>query len=159
MFVSVMLAYVGLAIMVGVACIGSTIGVSISGNATIGGLKKNPDIFGKSMLLTALPSTQGLYGFAAFFLFNSIMPAFIAKGAPIEIAFAILAAGLAMGLVGYFSSVKQAGVIANGINEMANGNDVFGKTMILAVYPELYAIIALIAAVLIQISVSASLGL
>jgi len=149
MFVSVMLAYVGLAIMVGVACIGSTIGVSISGNATIGGLKKNPDIFGKSMLLTALPSTQGLYGFAAFFLFNSIMPAFIAKGAPIEIAFAILAAGLAMGLVGYFSSVKQAGVIANGINEMANGNDVFGKTMILAVFPELYAIVSLAAVFLI----------
>ena len=55
-------------------------------------------------------------------------------------------------------TVQQAKVVANGINEMANGNDVFGKTMILAVYPELYAIIALIAAVLIQISVGQSLG-
>lgn len=151
MTLAVTIAYIGLAIMVGMACIGSSIGVSVSGNATIGGLKKNPDIFGKSMLLTALPSTQGLYGFAAFFLINGKMPALIAAGMPIDKAFAILAAGLAMGFVGYFSSVKQSTVIANGINEMANGNDVFGKTMILAVYPELYAIIALIASVLIWI--------
>jgi V/A-type H+-transporting ATPase subunit K len=125
--------------------------VSVSGNATIGGLKKNPDIFGKSMLLTALPSTQGLYGFAAFFLVNSKMGALINAGMPIDKSFAILAAGLVMGFVGYYSSTKQAKVIANGITEMANGNDVFGKTMILAVYPELYAIIALIASVLIWI--------
>lgn len=151
MFVSVTLAYIGLAIMVGLSCIGSTIGVSVSGNATIGGLKKNPDIFGKSMLLTALPSTQGLYGFAAFFLVNSKMGALINAGMPIDKSFAILAAGLVMGFVGYYSSTKQAKVIANGITEMANGNDVFGKTMILAVYPELYAIIALIASVLIWI--------
>ncbi|WP_320053139.1 hypothetical protein [uncultured Acetobacteroides sp.] len=149
MFVSVMLAYIGLAIMVGVACIGSTIGVTVSGNATVGGLKKNPDIFGKSMLLTALPSTQGLYGFAAFFLINGKMSALLAAGMPIEKSFAILAAGLTVGFVGYYSSTKQSRVIANGITEMANGNDVFGKTMILAVYPELYSIIALIAAVLI----------
>jgi V/A-type H+-transporting ATPase subunit K len=149
MFVSVMLAYIGLAIMIGVSCIGSTIGVTVSGNATVGGLKKNPDIFGKSMLLTALPSTQGLYGFAAFFLINGKMSALIAAGMPIDKSFAILAAGLAVGFVGYYSSTKQSRVIANGITEMANGNDVFGKTMILAVYPELYSIIALIAAVLI----------
>ena len=41
-----------------------------------------------------------------------------------------------------FSAVKQSGLVANGINEMANGQDVFSKTMILAVFPELYAILA-----------------
>jgi V/A-type H+-transporting ATPase subunit K len=147
---SVLLAYAGLAIMVGVACYGSVVGTTISGNATIGGLRKNPDIFGKSMILTALPSTHGLYGFAGFFLINTKMSALIVNGTmPFEKAIAILAAGLTMGLVGYYASVRQSRVIANGITEMANGNDVFSKTMILAVYPELYSIIALIMSVLI----------
>jgi V/A-type H+-transporting ATPase subunit K len=46
------LAYTGLAFMLTLACIGSALGVSICGNSTIGGLKKNPDIFGSSMILT-----------------------------------------------------------------------------------------------------------
>lgn len=65
------LAYFGMAIMLTLACIGSAIGVTMGGNSTIAALKKKPDIFGKSMLLCVLPSTQGLYGFAAFFLMLS----------------------------------------------------------------------------------------
>jgi V/A-type H+-transporting ATPase subunit K len=38
--------------------------------------------------------------------------------------------------------MRQANLVANGINEISNGQDVFGKTMILAVFPELYAILA-----------------
>ena len=62
------LAYFGMAVMLAMSCIGSTLGVTVGGNATIGGLKKNPDMFGSAMLLCVLPSTQGLYGFAGFFL-------------------------------------------------------------------------------------------
>lgn len=140
------LAYVGMAIMLAVACIGSAIGVSVGGNATIAALKKNPDIFGSSMLLCALPSTQGLYGFAGFFLaLNSL------KGLEflsLNAALAIFAAGISLGVVGLYSSVRQSSIVANGINEMGNGQDVFGKTLILAVFPELYAILAFAAAFL-----------
>ena len=44
------MAYIGLTFMLTLACIGSAMGVTISGNATIGALKKNPDIFGSSMI-------------------------------------------------------------------------------------------------------------
>ena len=53
------LAYTGMALMLALSCIGSAIGVTMGGNATIGALKKNPEIFGSSMILCALPSTQG----------------------------------------------------------------------------------------------------
>lgn len=140
------LAYIGLGIMLAVSCIGSTYGVTIGGNATIGALKKNPDIFGSSMILCALPSTQGLYGFAGFFLMlNKIK---VMETLSINASLAILAVGVALGIVGFFSAVKQATLVANGINEMANGQDVFGKTLILAVFPELYAILAFAAAFL-----------
>lgn len=140
------LAYVGMAIMLAVACIGSAIGVTIGGNATIGAMKKNPDIFGSAMILCALPSTQGLYGFAAFFLMlNKVKELAILD---LGQGLAIFAVGIAVGVVGLYSAIRQAQLVANGIVEMGNGHDVFGKTMILGVFPELYAILAFAAAFL-----------
>ncbi len=60
-------------------------------------------------------------------------------------ATAVFGAGLAMGLVGFFSAIRQAGVCANGIAAIGQGHNVFGNTLILAVFPELYAIVALAA--------------
>ncbi|NLH28645.1 MAG: V-type ATP synthase subunit K, partial [Bacteroidales bacterium] len=56
---------------------------------------------------------------------------------------AVLGAGLAMGLVGLLSAIRQGQVCANGIAAIGQGHDVFGNTLILAVFPELYAIVAL----------------
>ena len=141
------LAYTSMAIMLTLTCIGSAIGVTIGGNTTVAGLKKNPEMFGKSMLLCVLPSTQGLYGFAAFFLMLNKLK--VMETLSINAALAICAAGIALGIVGFFSAVKQASLVANGVNEMANGNDVFGKTLILGVFPELYAILTVAATFLI----------
>lgn len=140
------LAYVGMAVMLAVACIGSAIGVTMGGNATIGALKKNPDIFGSAMILCALPSTQGLYGFAGFFLMLGKLQTM--ASITLNQGLAIFAVGVALGVVGLFSAVKQASLVANGIVEMGNGHDVFGRTMILGVFPELYAILAFAAAFL-----------
>lgn len=146
----VILAYTGLALMLGLAGIGSSIGVVMGGNATIGALKKNPDAFGNYMLLSALPGTQGLYGFAGFFIINS--KGVIQAGMTMTQAIAILAAGLVLGGVGLVSAIKQGSVTSNGIAAIGSGNDVFGNTMILAVFPELYAIIAFAATFLISTS-------
>ncbi len=140
------LAYTGMAIMLALACIGSAIGVTMGGNATIGALKKNPDIFGSSMILCALPSTQGLYGFAGFFLMLTNLQDI--EVLTLNQGLAVFAVGIALGVVGLVSAIKQASLVANGIVEMGNGNDVFGKTMILGVFPELYAILAFAAAFL-----------
>lgn len=151
MTTAIILAYVGLALMIGLAGIGSAIGVSIGGNATIGALKKNDEAFGSYMLLSAMPSTQGLYGFGGFFLINAKLTAagFI-ESITIGQGVSIFAAGLALGLVGLMSAIKQGQVCANGIASIGSGYDVFGKTMILAVFPELYAIIAFAATFLIS---------
>ncbi|MGC9472032.1 MAG: V-type ATP synthase subunit K [Bacteroidales bacterium] len=147
----VILAYTGLALMLVLSGIGSAIGVSMGGNATVGALKKNPDAFGSYMLLSALPGTQGLYGFAGFFVINS--QGVIQEGMTMLQGVAILAAGIALGFVALFSAIKQGGVTSNGIAAIGSGNDVFGNTMILAVFPELYAIIAFAATFLISASI------
>lgn len=136
----IIIAYIGLALMVFLAGIGSAIGVVMGGNATIGALKKKDDAFGSYMLLSALPGTQGLYGFAGFFIINS--QGLISSQMTMGTGIAILACGLILGIVGFLSALKQGQVCANGIAAIGQGYDVFGNTMILAVFPELYAIIA-----------------
>lgn len=133
------LAYIGMGIMLAVACIGSAYGVTISGNATIGILKKDSSAFGKCMILCALPATQGLYGFAGFFLMLNRLK--VMETLPINAGLAIFAAGTAMGVVGFYSAFRQSIMVANGVKEIGNGQDVFGQTMILGVFPELYAIL------------------
>ena len=147
----VILAYSGLALMLVLAGIGSSIGVSMGGNATVGALKKNPEAFGSYMLLSAMPGTQGLYGFAGFFVING--SGVIKPEMSMLQGVAILAAGLALGFVGLFSALKQGSVTSNGIASIGDGHDVFGNTMILAVFPELYAIIAFAATFLISSSI------
>ncbi len=143
-----MLAYLGIALMVGLTGIGSSIGVTICGNATIGAMKKNPDALGTYIALSALPSSQGLYGFVGFFMALPLVQA----GMSTLAAWAVFGAGLALGAVGLFSAIRQAKVCANGIVAISNGHNVFGPTMVMAVFPELYAILGLLVAILIFIS-------
>ena len=83
---------------------------------------------------------------AGFFLIKNYLTAGISlmQGA------AILGAGLLMGFVCLMSSIYQAKICANGINAIGNGHDVMGKTLILAAFPELYAILTVAAIFLIK---------
>ena len=119
-------------------------GVTIAGNASIGALKKNDSAFGNFLVLTALPGTQGLYGFAGYFMFQSIFGVLTPAITGIQAA-AVLGSGIALGLVALFSAIRQGQVCANGIAAIGQGHNVFGNTLILAVFPELYAIVALAA--------------
>jgi len=142
------IAYMGIAIMIGLSGIGSTYGVTIAGNAAIGALKKNDGAFGNFLVLTALPGTQGLYGFAGYFMFQTIFGILTPEITAIQ-AYGVLGAGLALGLVALFSAIRQGQICANGIAAIGQGFPVFGNTLILAVFPELYAIVSLAATFLI----------
>ncbi len=145
----IILAYIGIGIMVGLSGIGSAYGVSMGGNASIGAMKKNDEAFGNYLVLSALPGTQGLYGFLGFFLLQG---ALVPEITWIQSA-AVFGAGLALGMVALFSAIRQGQVCANGIAGIGAGYDVFGNTLILAVFPELYAIVALAATFMISSSI------
>jgi len=142
----IVLAYIGIGLMVGLAGIGSAYGVSMGGNASIGAMKKNNEAFGNYLILSALPGTQGLYGFMGFF----ILSGYLVPDITWATSSAIFGAGLALGFVGLLSGIRQGQVCANGIAAIGSGHQVFGNTMILAVFPELYAIIAFAATFLIS---------
>ncbi|MEG0788686.1 MAG: ATPase [Alistipes sp.] len=134
---AIILGYVGVALMVGLTGMSSCIGTSICGQTAIGAMKKNSGAFGSYMILSAIPGSQGLYGFVGFFMVNGLLSSTttLLQGA------AIFGAGLLMGMVCLLSSYYQAKVCANGIAAIGNGHDVMGKTLILAAFPELYAIL------------------
>lgn len=144
MEMNLLIAYVGIGLMLALSGIGSAYGVTIAGNAAIGALKKNTSAFGNFLVLTALPGTQGLYGFAGYFMFQNIFGVLTPEITAIQSA-AVFGSGFALGLVGLLSAYRQGQVCANGIAAIAQGHNVFGNTLILAVFPELYAIVALAA--------------
>ena len=146
----IILAYIGVGFMVGLAGIGSAYGVSIGGNASIGALKKNPEAFGNYLILSALPGTQGLYGFMGYFILQGVLIPEITWTQ----AAAVFGIGLALGFVALISGIRQGQVCANGIAAIGSGHNVFGNTMILAVFPELYAIIAFAATFLVSAAIS-----
>ncbi len=133
----ILIAYIGIGLMVGLSGIGSAFGVTIAGNAAIGALKKNSAAFGNYMILSAMPASQGLYGFAGYFIISGLLTPEITM---LQAA-GVLGAGLVMGFVGLFSAIRQAQLCANGIAAIGGGNNVFGNTLILAAFPELYAIL------------------
>lgn len=140
------LATAGLAMMLGLAGAGSAIGLANGGASVLGMVKKRPEAFGNGLVLSGLPATQGLYGFVAFILYlDSISTSLTLYQAAI-----IFGAGIAVGLTGLISAMQQGKVCASGISALGSGHDTFGKTMILAAFPEFYAILSLVGAILIK---------
>ena len=137
-----LLGYIGLAIMLGLSFIGRALGTTIAGNAAEGALKKNPDGATNYMVLSAMPASQGLYGFVAFFVW--VGKDFAADG------LSLFAIGLAAGVTFLISAIRQGQVCANGIAGIASGHDVQTNTMIYAALPEFYAILSLVAALMLN---------
>lgn len=142
---ALILAYIGVVLMVGLAGIASAVGTSMCGMASVGAMKKNPSAFGSYMILSALPGSQGLYGFVCFFMVQG----FLSNPTMLQGA-AIFGAGLLVGIVNLAAAIYQAKVCSCGIVATGNGHDVMGKTLILAAFPELYAILTVAATFLIS---------
>lgn len=143
MTLETILGYLGLGLVLALAGIGSSIGTTIAGNAAEGALKKKPEGSGNYMVLSALPATQGIYGFVAFFMMLSKM-----KSDP-SMGLVIFGVGLSVGLVCMLSAIRQGQVCANGIVGISQGHDVFTNTLIYAALPEFYAILGLVGALMV----------
>ena len=139
-------AYFGIVLMVALSGIASSYGVSFPANAAIGAMKKNKGAFGQYLILTALPGTQGLYGFVRFFLLKN----YLTPGISVMQAAAILGMGMFVGFVCLFSSLRQGQICANGVAAIGNGHNVMGNTLILAAFPELYGILTVAAVFLLR---------
>ncbi|MDN4753245.1 ATPase [Porphyromonadaceae bacterium W3.11] len=145
MELNLFLSYLGIALMVGLSGIGSSMGLYNCGQAVVGAMRKDPTQMGKYIGLSALPSSQGLYGFVGYYFAIQL----VSPEMSMQSAIAILWCGLLLGAVGWVSADRQSKILANGIAATADGHNVFASTMVMAVFPELYAILALLVNILV----------
>jgi V/A-type H+/Na+-transporting ATPase subunit K len=146
MDVGYIIAMIGLGCMVGLSGAGSAIGLAITGQSLVGALKKNPGCFGAAFVPFGMPATQGLYGFVGFIMYNGV----ITSGFTVFQGAVVLGAGIAMGLACIVSAVQQGRICASGIAGIGSGHNLGGTTIILGAFPEFYAILSLVAAILMQ---------
>jgi len=143
-------AILGMASAITLSGIGSTIGIGISTMQTAGVLSEKPHLYGKLFVITALPGTQGFYGFIQLFWIATRIGLFggVPK-IPVNTGMQLFLVGLGMGIVELISAIWQGKVSAASINLVAEKEEEAGRALILPGLVEIYAIISLIAAILV----------
>ncbi|MBC7349359.1 MAG: V-type ATP synthase subunit K [Candidatus Aminicenantes bacterium] len=145
------LAILGGALAVFLAGTGSAIGVGLAGQAASGVMSEDPSKFGSMLLLSALPGTQGIYGFLSGFLV--ILKLGLIGGtalAPnVQQGLQIMFACFPVAFAGLVSGIHQGKVCAAGIYMVAKQPKEMTKPMVLAALVETYAVLGLLATVLI----------
>ena len=136
--------------------IGSAKGTGIAGEAGTGLLCQDPSKFGKVMILQVIPGTQGLYGLVVWFfaIFSMGLLGGTAVDMSVQEGLRYFTACLPMALGGLFSAIAQGRVAAGSINILAKKPDDWSKGMVLCITVEFYAILSLLASMLMIINIA-----
>lgn len=133
-------AYLGVAVAVLFSGYGSATGVGLSGQAASGVITEDPTKFAKSLILAALPATQGIYGF----VIGMLMVTGFKPDMTVLQGLQYLASGLPIGIVGWLSGMWQGRVVAASMGILAKRPEESAKGVIYAGMVETYAILAFV---------------
>ena len=149
-FGGVGLAFLGAGLAAGMCCVGSARGTGIAGEAATGLLSEAPEHFSKCLILQVIPGTQGLYGLVIWFFALYTMGAFSGGIQPLTVTqgLTIFVSCLPMAMGGWRSAIYQGRVAAASINIVAKQPNDWSKGIILCVIVEFYAILSLLASIL-----------
>jgi V/A-type H+-transporting ATPase subunit K len=128
------LGFLGLGLL-GLGLSGSAIGLAIAGSAVAG---MRPERRNLGLVVSVLPGTQGLYSFAVGFLCMNKLTA----AAPESMYLKVFAAGTITGIACLVSGWYQGVVCAAGIKSINQDKMGVGNALLLAVFPEFYAILS-----------------
>lgn len=147
------IALLGAGLAAALSCIGSAKGTGIAGEAATGLLCEDPSKFGKAMILQVLPGTQGLYGIVVWFfaIFTMGFMGGDLSGMTVQVGLQYFGACMPMALGGLFSAIAQGRVAAGSINILAKKPDDWAKGMVLCGIVEFYAILSLLASMIMLI--------
>ncbi len=148
-------ALLGASIATALAGIGSAKGVGGAAQASMGVLSEDSSMFGKMLVLTLLPGTQGLYGFIVGFLVLVNCGVLGGDIPTLAQGLAYFGASLAIGLGGMFSGIAQGKAAVSGIAMSAKDDRNFSKAMVSVTLVEIYALLAFIVSLLVVITVPA----
>ena len=155
----------------GLIAIGAGLSVGIAGLSAIGqgivagtgiGVSKKQGALGKAVVFTVLPETQAIYGLLVAILLLQGMSALIHNGSAgatyaLAMGIAAVGVGLGMGLSG-LTAIGQGIAAASGSAATAQKPKAFASSMIFAVLPETQSIYALLAAIIVIMSMGLMSG-
>ena len=149
------LGFLGAGLAAALCCIGSAKGTGIAGEAGTGLLCEDPNTFGKVLILQVIPGTQGLYGLVVWFFacFQMGMLNGTAVDLTVTEGLRYFVACMPIALGGFLSAIAQGRVAAGSINILAKQPDHWSKGMVLCITVEFYAILSLLASMLMILNI------
>jgi len=152
---AIAVAIAGAAISVFLGGAGSAVGVGLAGLSGAGVISEKPELFGKVLLIQALPGTQGIYGFLGGLLILIQIGLLGGEAADISLstAWQLFFAALPVAVTGLLSGIYQGKVAAAGLQAVAKDPQNVGKAVIMAAMVETYAVLGLLITVLLLFSI------
>ena len=149
------LGFLGAGLAAALCCIGSAKGTGTAGEAGTGLLCEDPNTFGKVLILQVIPGTQGLYGLVVWFFacFQMGMLNGTAVDLTVTEGLRYFVACMPIAIGGLFSAIAQGRVAAGSINILAKQPDHWSKGMVLCITVEFYAILSLLASMLMILNI------
>ena len=144
---------IGCALAMGIAGIGSAMGLMLAGSSAVAVTAEKPELFGKCLVFQVLPMTQAVYGLLTAILL--MMGAGLlggSGGADLSnpmLGLSAIGIGLVVGLTG-LSAANQGQVASSSIAATARNPNVAARGIIYTVMPETIAIFGLLVGILLM---------
>jgi len=144
---------IGCALAMGIAGIGSALGLMLAGTSAVAVTGEKPELFGKCLVFQVLPMTQAVYGLLTAILL--MMGAGLLGGSASAdlsnpmLGISAIGIGLVVGLTG-ISAANQGMVASASISATARNPDVAARGIIYTVMPETIAIFGLLVGILLM---------
>jgi V/A-type H+-transporting ATPase subunit K len=136
------LGWIGLYAPMALGAIGSIMGCAVAGQAAIGAMLDTESGYGRYVGVSAMPSSQVIYGIVVMFTLNRTIT--------VENAPGIFAVGTLCGLALLFSAVYQGQCCASAIHASKAKPEIFGLSVAPAAIVEGFAVFAFIFALVIS---------
>ncbi|HQU61743.1 MAG: ATP synthase subunit C [Nitrosomonas sp.] len=143
----VMLGWLGLYAPMALSAVGSIIGCAVAGQAAIGAMLETESGHGRYLGVSAMPSSQIIYGIVVMLTLNREMTETSAAG--------IFGIGLLSGIALLASAVYQGRSCAAAINAAKAKPEIFGLSLAPAAIVEGFAVFAFIFALVISAGIPA----
>lgn len=150
-----LLALLGAALATALPGIGSAKGVGLVGETASGLVTEDPDKFGQTLILQAIPGTQGFYGFVTTLILLSKIGILGGNLKTVSLGSGclLLMAALPIAIAGWGSAISQGKTAAAAIIILAKRPEHMFKGVIYAAMVETYAVIALITSIIMIIGI------
>ncbi|MGY6274923.1 ATP synthase subunit C [Methylomonas sp. MgM2] len=138
----IVLGWIGIYSPMALGAVGSVIGCAIAGQAAIGAMLDTETGHGRYVGLSAMPSSQVIYGIVVMFTLN--------RPVNVDNAGGLFAVGVLAGIALMFCAIYQGQCCASSIHAAKAKPEIFGLSIVPAAIVEGFAVFAFIFALVIS---------